>query len=185
MNKNEECEIIEDLLYGYNEKMLNQKSKEFVDNHLKNCKSCNNKLEKIRSNIFKEKKKEEQEDKIELSHLLKINKVIRILKISLVILFLIILLFLGFTFSRGYRTNYIVNNAYTKLEELKQLNNYKITKRVKYISHGLGKTDDTITEIYYKDGKYKQVIPGTIFFFEEDSNEITYIYKELKISNNV
>lgn len=180
MNKADECQIVQDLLYSYNENLLNEKSKIFVENHLKECEICKNQLNTIKSNIFNERVKEEKEDKIELTHLLKVNKAMRKLKISLVVVSIILLVFLGTTLYRDNRSNYVVNNAYNKLEELKELDNFKITKRVKYISHNGGRTDDTITEIYYKDGKYKQIIPGTIFFYEDNSNEIIYIYEESK-----
>ena len=39
MNNNE-CKIVEDLLYGYNESLLNQESSEFVNCHLKSCINC-------------------------------------------------------------------------------------------------------------------------------------------------
>lgn len=181
MNKKEECSIVEDLLYSYNEKILNQKSNEFVNNHLKNCDTCKNRLEAIRSDLFMERNREKQEDDIELTHLLKINRVIRVLKISLTISIAIIILFLGSVCFRGKHSEYVVNNAYNKLEELKQLDNFKITKRVKYISHGVGTTDDTTTELYYKDGKYKKIIPGSISFYEDNCNSITYVFEELKM----
>lgn len=180
MNKENECSIVEDLLYSYNEKLLNQKSKEFVDEHLRNCNNCSKKLEKLREKICIEKEKEKQEDITELTHLLKINKVMRILKVGLIISITIILLFLGSICIKSNRSEYVVNNAYNKLEELKEIDNFKITKTIKYISHGDALTEDVTTEIYYKDGKYKKIMPGSIFFYEDESNQITYVFENLK-----
>lgn len=180
MNKEDECQIVEDLLYAFNEEILNKGSSEFVNEHLKECERCRDKLETIRSDLFMEKKEEEKEEKIELTHLLKINKVMRILKYSLVILITVIVLFLGSVFFRNQECKNLVDKAYSKIEELEQCNNYKIRKRVKYISHSDGDTEDTITEIYYKDGIYKEVIPDSIFFYKDNDDRVTYVFEKLK-----
>lgn len=43
-----ECDIVKDLLFSYNDCVLSDTSKEFVESHLKNCESCNNVLKEIR-----------------------------------------------------------------------------------------------------------------------------------------
>lgn len=180
MNKNDECKIVEDLLYGFNETILNKESMEFVNNHLKDCINCKNKIEQIKSNILKEKQKEKEEDEIELSHLSKINKVMRILKASLIILIIVIVLLLGSIIFKSSQTKYVVKNACNKLEELQSMDNYKLTKREIYIDKNNLYTDNVTTEIYYKDGKYKKVLPGTIFFYGDENNKTTYVYEGLK-----
>lgn len=180
MNKNNECKIVEDLLYGFNETVLNKESMEFVNNHLKDCGNCRNKIEEIKSNILKEKQREKEEDEIELSYLSKINKVMRTLKISLIILIVVIVLLLGSTIFKSNQTEYVVKNAYNKLEELQSMDNYILTKREIYIDNNNLYTDDVTTEIYYKNGKYKQVLPGSIFFYEDGNNKTTYVYEGLK-----
>ncbi len=180
MNKKDECRIVEDLLYSYSESILNETSNKFVKIHLKDCENCKNKLEIIKCNILDEKSKEKQEDEIELSHLLKVNKVIRILKTSLIILIALILLVLGYIVFRSNQTDYVVKKAYNTLETLQQSDNYKISKREIYISHEDANTNDITNEIYYKNGKYKEILPGSIFFYKDDDNKITYIFEELK-----
>lgn len=180
MNKKDECKIVEDLLYSYSESILNETSNKFVKIHLKDCENCKNKLEIIKCNILDEKSKEKQEDEIELSHLLKVNKVIRILKTSLIILIALILLVLGYIVFRSNQTDYVVKKAYNTLETLQQSDNYKISKREIYISHEDANTNDITNEIYYKNGKYKEILPGSIFFYKDDDNKITYIFEELK-----
>ena len=42
-----ECDIVEDLLFSYNDGVLRNSSKELVDEHLKKCEKCKKKLEEI------------------------------------------------------------------------------------------------------------------------------------------
>ena len=42
-----ECDIVEDLLFSYNDGVLSNSSKELVDEHLKKCEKCKRKLEEI------------------------------------------------------------------------------------------------------------------------------------------
>ena len=42
-----ECDIVEDLLFSYNDGVLSNSSKELVDEHLKKCEKCKKKLEEI------------------------------------------------------------------------------------------------------------------------------------------
>ena len=44
-----ECEIVQDLLFGYNDKTLQNTSKEFVENHLKECNECKEVLKQIQN----------------------------------------------------------------------------------------------------------------------------------------
>ena len=47
MEKNKECQIVEDLLIGYKDKTLNPESKKLVEDHLTNCTSCKEMLKDI------------------------------------------------------------------------------------------------------------------------------------------
>ena len=47
-----ECDIVGDLLFSYNDDILSNTSKELVEEHLKKCEKCKKVLEEIR----KEKK---------------------------------------------------------------------------------------------------------------------------------
>lgn len=63
-----ECDIVRDLLFGYNDDTLYPGSKEFVTEHLKNCDKCQNILDEIK------KDKIEDEEEIKIDYLKKINK---------------------------------------------------------------------------------------------------------------
>ncbi len=43
-----ECDIIKDLLFSYNDDILSNTSKELVEEHLKNCEECKKVLEEIK-----------------------------------------------------------------------------------------------------------------------------------------
>lgn len=45
---NRDCDITQDLLFGYNDETLNFGSKEFVENHLKTCENCKKIYEEIK-----------------------------------------------------------------------------------------------------------------------------------------
>lgn len=86
-----ECDIVKDLLFSYYDDVLSITSKEFVDEHLKECENCRNVLEEI--------KHENNNDKIELKEIdlfRKVKKKINIKNICIVsslIVLLIIILF--------------------------------------------------------------------------------------------
>ena len=84
-----ECDIVKDLLFSYNDGVLSETSNEFVEKHLKNCESCNNALKEIRL----ESRKIDQKKEIDALKGVrrKLTKKNIIISISLIILLLIII----------------------------------------------------------------------------------------------
>lgn len=84
-----ECDIVKDLLFSYNDGVLSTTSKEFVEEHLKECKNCKNVLEEIKQ------ENEEQNQVKEIDTFKKIKKQINkkniVISISLIILFIVVL----------------------------------------------------------------------------------------------
>ena len=74
MKKEIECKVVEDLLFGYVDKTLNNESKKLVENHLKDCKDCKEKL----NEILKENKQNEKIQQREIDYLKKIKNKSRI-----------------------------------------------------------------------------------------------------------
>ena len=62
-----ECDIVKDLLFSYNDNILSNTSKEFVENHLKGCDECKKTLEQIQED------RDEKNPKKELDFLRKIR----------------------------------------------------------------------------------------------------------------
>ena len=84
-----ECEIVQDLLFGYNDKTLRNTSKEFVENHLKKCNECKEVLKQIQNDT----EPEEEIEKINYFKKVrsKINRKNIFLLIALVLLTLVVL----------------------------------------------------------------------------------------------
>lgn len=84
-----ECDIIKDLLFSYNDGVLSKTSKDFVEKHLKTCKDCNNVFKEIKYET--EEKNEKEEIDIFKSVKKKITKKNIIIFVGLIILLLIII----------------------------------------------------------------------------------------------
>lgn len=84
-----ECDIVKDLLFSYNDGVLSTTSKEFVEEHLKICESCNNTLKEIQQ----ENSEINQEKEIDALKGVrkKITKKNIIISISLIFLLIIII----------------------------------------------------------------------------------------------
>ncbi len=54
-----ECDIVKDLLFSYNDNILSNTSKEFVENHLKGCDECKKTLEQIQEDSDEKNPKKE------------------------------------------------------------------------------------------------------------------------------
>ena len=54
-----ECDIVKDLWFSYNDNILSNTSKEFVENHLKECDECQRFLKEIREDCTKKNSKKE------------------------------------------------------------------------------------------------------------------------------
>lgn len=88
MEKNIECEIVQDLLIGYADNVLNLASKKLVEEHLLECEKCKQKLEEIKNDVKYDKNSEQKE----IEYLKKVkkninkkNKILRIIGIALAI----------------------------------------------------------------------------------------------------
>lgn len=93
-----ECDIVKDLLFSYNDNVLSETSKKLVDEHLKTCKSCNSILEEIKlENNAKKQTKE-----------IDVFKIIRkkITKRNIIILIILLLLLLVIIFNLLVFRNY-------------------------------------------------------------------------------
>lgn len=101
-----ECDIVEDLLFGYNDETLNETSREFVKKHLENCEKCKKILEEIK------KESEEESQDIEIDYLKKINK--KGNKKTALIIFIAILLIIVLVFNIMVFINY--NNTQSQME---------------------------------------------------------------------
>ena len=82
-----ECEIVQDLIFGYCDGTLNSASKELVEKHLVKCEECKKVYEEI-----KKDKKMDDDDKIEIDYLKRVNKKLKRKKFLIVIFSICIVL---------------------------------------------------------------------------------------------
>ena len=133
MKKEIECKVVEDLLFGYVDKTLNNESKKLVENHLKDCKDCKEKL----NEILEENKQNEKIQQREIDYLKKIKTKSRIKSILILILLYLI------KFIR-------ISNIMKKAEKSLKSQNYYCEKQENSVENSV-----SVSKTYYKDGKYK------------------------------
>lgn len=154
MEKKTECKIVQDLLLGYVDGVLNEESKKVVERHLSECDTCQKRLKEIKQDIENDKITQEKE----IDYLKKVRTKSKIKSIGMAIgIILIFLLFI-------YLINFVkVNSIINKGEKSLQSNNIYMESR-----NIIGDNEVVIIKKYYKDGKYKSV--GEIY--SEDGAEI-------------
>lgn len=92
-----ECDIVQDLLFGYVDNTLKEGSKELVEEHLKSCRECKNTFDNLKEN-------DENEDNIKIDGLKKVNKKMKIKTLIIITISLLLLIFV--IFSAMVFTNY-------------------------------------------------------------------------------
>lgn len=142
MKKEIECKVVEDLLFGYVDKTLNNESKKLVENHLKDCKDCKEKL----NEILEENKQNEKIQQREIDYLkkIKIKSRIKSILIAIGIIILILILLYLIKFIR-------ISNIMGKAERSLKSQNYYCEKQ-----ENSGEDSVSVSKTYYKDGKYKR-----------------------------
>ena len=98
MKKNEKCNVIQDLLPNYIEKLTSAETNEYIENHLKECDECTKILQDMGENIILDK----IDEKKKIDYLKKIkyrNKLI--ISIIIAIAFFIIIVVISFFNSIG------------------------------------------------------------------------------------
>lgn len=175
MERKTECQIVQDLLLGYVDDVLNVESKKLVEAHLSECEICQNKLKEINADI----KENENNEKKQIDYLKKIRRKNR--RKAVLIALGIILCILVLIYLRNFIIfNNLMHKAHKNLEssnvyiEIMSRNEYGIQ----------------VEKRYYKDGRLKQVY-GTYSDngFEEksscyrkvDTNEEVDIYPDRKV----
>lgn len=161
MEKKKECEIVQDLLLGYIDDVLNEKSKKLVEKHLIECEGCQKKLKEIKNDINETEKSQQKE----IDYLKKVRIKSRI-KSILIALGIIVLFLLMWYLVKFIKVNDFMNKAKISL----QSNNiYKETRQM------VNDNEVWILKEYYKDGKYKSVDE---FYTEEGVKTKTTTYAE-------
>lgn len=182
MNKNDCC-IVKDLSLGYIEETLNENTMKFVEKHLSECKECKEYYEAMRKNISEDNDTEnDKKDKIEINYLKKVKKHINFLKIIIIVILICSIFTISFLSIKYYHITNIINQTYERTENMKKLDNYKLTKRTIY-QNFLDNTQsfDVTYSYYYKDGKNKiEYGNNSTTYINDDSYNKVCVYDDLK-----
>ena len=143
MENKTECEIVQDLLLGYVDGVLNTESKKLVEKHLLKCDNCQTKLKEIKADI----KENESTQKKEIDYLKKIRRKSKIKSVILAIVIILILCFITYLYKF-----IIINNIMNKAKKSLQSNNLYIEARTETSNNSV-----VISKRYYKDNKYKEI----------------------------
>lgn len=142
MNKNKECNIIQDILPNYIDKLTSNETNKYIEEHIKECETCRNILKNMQSGdtIDKENNKKEYIDFAK-----KYNRKFNILKLILVVCLIIVVGLIT-------RKAIIITTLFNKAEDYKNMSNY-YTTYYQYDSNNI-----EILESFNKDGKYLKTL---------------------------
>jgi len=180
MNKKEECEMVKDLSIPFIEKTIHKGSEDFVKVHLENCGECKEYYKNMENRISKKRNIEKENDTIVFHQFKKINKRMRIFKMSLMVIIIAIIMIVLVVYIKNQKVVNIVNNAYEKIEFMRELNNYKLTVRTIEKNLQTNEYREYEENCYYKNGKYKIESIDSMKFYEDNSYEKICVYPNLK-----
>lgn len=163
-----ECDIVQDLLFGYNDKTLRNTSKEFVENHLKECNKCKEVLKQIQNDT------EPQEEIEEINYLKKVRSKINRKNIFLIIA--LVLLVFVILFNILVFVNY--NN---KASEMKIVLKDNVTQEQLNDIEQIIKSNFKDVEIKYSSKedelqKYKEKFKNLMTEYDENNNPFSDMY---------
>lgn len=170
MKEKKECNVVQDLLPNYIEGLTTKETNEFIEEHLKECKECQNVLKNMKDELTINKQKR---DGREVDYIKKYNKKMKIWKKLLLIVFVLLVIY---AISVGYKLS-ILNKIAEKNEESKNLENYY------YYSIA----NDTLMEYFKKDGIIKMNVRqargnGNITFWKDsNTGEQLIFWNETKL----
>lgn len=151
MNNKENCEIVQDLLPNYIEKLTSEESTNFIETHLKNCTECST----IFENMKKDLEKENANIKKDVKYAKKYNR-----KINILILIIVVILLVVFS-ATFLRNAIIIKSLSKKSSNYDNCNNFHITWST-YNNQLI-----SVFDIYYKDGKYLEKMYMFSYNYEE------------------
>lgn len=158
MNKKIDCKIVQDLLPNYIEKLTNDETKQYIEEHLNECEEC----KKIFENMKKELKlNSSKRDNREVKYIKKFNRKFKLLRNILIIIVVLFVIIVG-------RKTFILMRLSNKANNMINQTNY-YTKTETYSNGQMN-----ILESYNKDG----ITYGTMILYSEgNDNKSMILYK--------
>ena len=152
MKEKRDCKIVQDLLPNYIEKLTNDETNQYIEQHLNECGDCKNTLENMQKEL---KFNNSKRDSREVKYIKKFNKKFKLLRNTLLIIVVLFIIVIG-------RKTFILTSLSNKANTIENEKNYYI----KLESYSEGQMN--ILETYYKDGKSI----ATMTIYSEDSNVV-------------
>ena len=84
MKENRDCKIVQDLLPNYIERLTNDETNLFIEEHLKECDECKSMLDNMRKDLNLDEHRREEK---EVKYIKKYNKKLKLLKTIILIIF--------------------------------------------------------------------------------------------------
>ena len=84
MKEERDCKIVQDLLPNYIEKLTNEETNKYIEEHLNECKECKDVLLEMQKEL---KMSDPKRDRREVKYIKKFSNKMKILKIILLIIF--------------------------------------------------------------------------------------------------
>ena len=156
MDEKQDCKIVEDLLPNYIEKLTNEQTNNYIEQHIKTCSECRDKLERMKRNF---KIQNEKRDNREVKYIKKFNikfKILRNILIAIVIIYMAIVL----------RRFIILSDVGNKFQQtIRNDSNYYMS-RVTY-----SKDNIQVVKRYYDKGKKLLMIDN----YAQDINKLSHV----------
>lgn len=138
MKEKRDCKIIQDLLPNYIERLTNEETNHFIEEHLKECTECQHIFENMQKEL---KVNTTKRDEREVKYMKKFSSKMKLLKFIILTLTVIYVIIVG-------RRTFIMTSLSEKAKEHQSYNNY-YAKLYSYQGNSL-----TITESYNKGKDY-------------------------------
>lgn len=168
MENKENCKIIKDLLPSYIDELTSEETQKYIETHLEECNECKETLENMKKNLENENKEVTNKS---IKYAKKYNKKIK--KLIAIILILILTICMV-TFVRNAIILIGLKRNWDKQDY--NFNNYHMI----WSHHSYDQT--SVFEIYYKDGKFYEIIHMFSPLREKENYDTyskLYIYQDI------
>ncbi len=156
MEEKRNCKIVQDLLPNYIEKLTNEETNNFIEEHLRECAECQKIFENMKKDI---QVKNTKRDNREVKYIKKYNSKLKLLRNILLIIIILFVIIIG-------RKTIILTNLSKKAQECQNSQNYYL--RLEIFGEGTMKIMDT----YKKQDK----ILMTWTTYSQDNEKIKQIF---------
>lgn len=188
------CEIVRDLLPIYIENLESEETKNYIEEHLKDCAECKEILNNMKSDYIKEEQENLDEKQVEVRSIKKFKQRVNLLKFSAIASIITVLIILFSIIILIFPKYVVIYKSNEKLKDFRNMNNYKVTLEEHYTEHKT-QEENVYTSIRSFNGeKYKEefytsdLLTNNIVYGDFSTNTSIYIdkiHQTVTLNNNV